>query len=116
MPTPQSYFKDCGGDFTKLRLTPVTPWIAVYQAPLSMGFPGQEYCSELPFPSPGDLPDSGIKLVSPALAGEFFTTEPPGKPIRQYLSFYDWLISFSITSSRFNHAVAHGMVAFLFKA
>ena len=35
---------------------------------------------ELPFPSLGDLPDSGIKLASPALVGGFFTTEPPGKP------------------------------------
>ena len=35
---------------------------------------------EFPFPSPGDLPDPGIELVSPALAGRFFTTEPPGKP------------------------------------
>ena len=53
------------------------------QAPLSMGFSRQEYWSGLPCPPPGDLPDSGIKptsLVSPALAGRFFTTEPPGKP------------------------------------
>ena len=38
------------------------------QAPLSMGFPRQEYWSGLPFPSPGNLPDSGIEAVSPALA------------------------------------------------
>ena len=47
-----------------------------------MGFPWQEYWSGLPFPSPGDLPNPGIKpvsLVSPALAGGFFTTWPPGK-------------------------------------
>ena len=44
------------------------------------GFPKQEYWSGLPFPSPGDLPDPGIKHKSPALAGRFFTTEPPGKP------------------------------------
>ena len=48
-----------------------------------MGFPRQEYWSELLFPSPGDLPNPGIKRVSPALAGRFFffffTTEPPGK-------------------------------------
>ena len=37
-----------------------------HQAPLSMGFPRQEYWSGLPFPSPGDLPDSGIKPASPA--------------------------------------------------
>ena len=46
----------------------------------SVGFPSQEYWGELPFPSPGDLPNLGIKLVSPALAGAFFTAEPPGKP------------------------------------
>ncbi|XDA75933.1 hypothetical protein R6Z07F_006097 [Ovis aries] len=44
-----------------------------------MGFPRQEYWSELPFPSPGDLPDPGIEPTFPALAGEFFTAEPPGK-------------------------------------
>ena len=58
----------------------VTPWTVVHQAPLFMGFPGQEYWSGLPFPSPGDLPDPGFKLMSLALAGRFFTTEPPEKP------------------------------------
>ena len=52
----------------------------VHQAPLSMGFPRQESWSELPFPSPGDLPNPGIEPGSPALSGSFFTTEPPGKP------------------------------------
>ena len=50
------------------------------QAPLSMGFPRQEYWSGLPFPSPGDLPDPGIESESPASADGFFATEPPGKP------------------------------------
>ena len=50
-------------------------------APLSIGFPGQEDWSELPFPSPGDLPNPGIEPASPALAGGFFTTEPPGEPV-----------------------------------
>ena len=40
----------------------------------------QEYWSELPFPSPGDLPNPGIKLESPELASSFFTTASPGKP------------------------------------
>ena len=43
-------------------------------------FPRKEYWSGLPFPSPGDLPDPGIKGASPALMGRFFTIEPPGKP------------------------------------
>ena len=44
------------------------------------GIPRQECWSELPFPSPGDLPDLRIKPMLPALAGGFFSTEPPGKP------------------------------------
>ena len=48
--------------------------------PLSMEFSRQEYWSGLPFPSPGDLPDPGIKPVSPALAGGVYTTEPPRNP------------------------------------
>ena len=56
----------------------VTLWTAAHQAPLSLGFIRQEYCSDLSFPSPGDLPDSGIKPESPALAGRFFTAQPPG--------------------------------------
>ena len=46
---------------------------------LSIGFSRQESWSGLPFPSPGDLPDPGIKHTSPALAGKFFSTEPPRK-------------------------------------
>ena len=56
-----------------------TPWILACKAPLSMGFPKQEYWSGLPLPPPGDLPDPGIEPASPAFAGQFFTTEPPGK-------------------------------------
>ena len=44
-----------------------TPWTIALQAPLSMGFSRQEFWSGLPCPSPGDLPDPGIKLSSPAL-------------------------------------------------
>ena len=56
------------------------PWAVSRQAPLSLGFPRQEYWSELPFPSPGDLSDPGIESMFPALADGFFTTEPAGKP------------------------------------
>ena len=52
-----------------------------HQVPLSVVFSKQEYWSGLPFPSPGDLSDPGIEPVFPALAGGFFTTEPPGKPL-----------------------------------
>ena len=51
-----------------------TTWTVALQAPLSVGFPKQEYWSELPFPSPRDLPHPGIKLTSPTLAGGVFTT------------------------------------------
>ena len=46
----------------------VTPWTVVYQAPLSLGFSRQEYWSGLPFPSPGDLSNPGIKPASPVLS------------------------------------------------
>ena len=62
-----------------------TPWTVAHLAPLSMGFPRQEYWIRLPFPSPGDLPDSGIKPMSSALPGRFSTTEPPGKRIQVYM-------------------------------
>ena len=61
--------------FSCLRLF-VNPWIVACQAPLSMGFPRQEYWSGLAFPPPGDLPDSGIEtvsLLSPSLARGFST-------------------------------------------
>ena len=57
-----------------------TPQTVAHQAPLSMGFSRQEYCSGLPFLSSGDLPNPGVISTSPALAGGFFTTELPGTP------------------------------------
>ena len=65
---------------TKSHLTLATPWTVAHQAPLSMGFPRQEYWSGLPFPSPGDLPDARIKPGSPALLADSLPFEPPGKP------------------------------------
>ena len=62
----------------------VTPWTVAHQAPLSMGFPRQEYWSGLPFPFPGDLPNPRIELASPALAGKFFSTESPRKWSRKW--------------------------------
>ena len=46
-----------------------------------MGLSRQEYWSGLPFPPPEHLPSPGIEPTSPALAGRFFTTEPPGNPL-----------------------------------
>ena len=65
----------------------VTPWTIAEQAPLSMGFLRQEV-SELPFPSPGDLPHPGIELafpVSPALQADSLPAEPPGKSYNNFL-------------------------------
>ena len=58
----------------QLCLTFATPWAVAHQAPPSVGYPRQEYWNGLPFPSPGDLPDLGIKLTCLTLAGGFFTT------------------------------------------
>ena len=60
-----------------------TPWTVAYQPPQSMEFSRQEYWSELPFPSPGDLPDPGIEPGSPALQADALPSEPPGKPHNQ---------------------------------
>ena len=60
-----------------------TPQSVACQAPLPLGFPKKEYWSGLPFPPPGDLPDSGFKpvsLASPTLGGRFCTTATPEKP------------------------------------
>ena len=63
------------------RLRPfATPWTVAYQAPLSMGFSRQGYWSGLPFPSLGDLPNSGIEPGSPTLQTDALPSEPPGKP------------------------------------
>ena len=56
-----------------------TPWAIAPQTLCPWDLLRQEDCSRLPFPFPGDLPNLGIKPESPALAGRFFTTEPPGK-------------------------------------
>ena len=62
----------------------VTPRTGTHQAPLSLGFSRQEYWRGFPFLTPEDLPNPGIEpvsLVSLVLAGGFFTTAPPGKPL-----------------------------------
>ena len=65
--------------FSHIRLF-ATPWTVAYQAPLSMKFSRQEYWSGLPYPSPGDLPDPGIKPMFPAVQADTLPSEPPGKP------------------------------------
>ena len=66
-----------------------TPWTVAHQAPPSMGFPRQESWSEWPFPSPGALPDPGFEptsLLSPALAGRFFTTSATCEALRAVIN------------------------------
>ena len=58
----------------------MTPWTVAHQAPPPMGFSRQEYWSGSPWPSPGDLPNPGIELRSPALQADSLPSEPPGKP------------------------------------
>ena len=58
----------------------MTPGPVARRAPLSLGFPSQEYCSGLLFPPPGDLPSPVTEPASSALAGEFFNAESQGKP------------------------------------
>ena len=62
---------------SRVRLL-ATPWTAAYQAPPFLGFSRQEYWSGLPFPSPGDLPNPGIKLRSPALQTDSLLSEHKG--------------------------------------
>ena len=83
-----------------------TPWTVADQALLSMGFSRQEYWSRFPFPSPGDLPDPGIKPTSPSLADGFFTTEPPVKVILSLIA---------VNLIKINFAVAIGSSGGLFK-
>ena len=61
----------------KVKSLFVTLWTVTYQAPPSMGFSRQEQWSGLPFPSPEDLPDPGIKPESPALWADALPSEPP---------------------------------------
>ena len=63
------------------KLLCATPWTVAHQAPLSMGFPRQEYWSGLPFPSQWDCPNPEIKPKSPALQADSLPSEVPGKPI-----------------------------------
>ena len=69
---------ECVKSLSRVQLF-ATSWTVARQAPLSMGFSRQEYWYELPFPSPGDLPNLGIEPGSPALQVDSLSTEPPGK-------------------------------------
>ena len=73
-----------------------TLWTTAPQAPLSMGFSGQEYWSGLPFPCPGDLPDPEIEppsLASPVWASGLFTTGKPKDTLLIFTTFLSWFIT-----------------------
>ena len=72
-----------GGLVAKLCPTLANPWTVALQVPLSMGFSWQEYCSGLPFPSLGDLSNSEIEPVSPAL-------QEDSLPLNHQRSPFDW--------------------------
>ena len=74
----------------------VTPWTVAYQPPPSMEFSRQAYWSGLPFPSPGDLPDPGIKPRSPTLQADTLPSEPPGKPLTAVLGQPEGKPAFSV--------------------
>ena len=77
------------------------PWTVARQTPPSMEFSRQEYWSGLPFPSPGDLPDPGIKPRSPAMQAAALPSEPPGKPFSllthiKYCTFIKWVLIYTL--------------------
>ena len=76
----QLYLGGGGGLVAKLRPTLATPWTVACQVPLSMGFSRQEYWSGLLFPSPGNLPNTGIEPGPPALQADSLPTKLQGKP------------------------------------
>ena len=86
------YYNVCAQSLSHVWLS-VTLWTGAPQAPWSMGFPGEEYCSGLPFPTPGDLPDPGIEplsLTSPTLEGGFFTTSATWEAHAMLCTIFKW--------------------------
>ena len=74
-----------GSKVRQLCLTYYNPWTVALQAPLSMEFSRQEYWSELPFLSPGDLPNPGMEPGSPTLQADCLPSESRGKPLTGFI-------------------------------
>ena len=103
-----------------------TQWIVARQVPPSMGFSRQEYQSGLPFPSPGDLPDTGIEPGSPAQQADALPVEPPGKIARAFDNsgfkfgeemehcFPKWLYHFLLATVIFEGLFPHAHSCLLF--
>ena len=81
-----------------------TPWTIANQVPLSMGFLREEYWSGLPFPPPGNLPNSGMEPMFPALQADSLPSEPPGKPPGKAVS--SQTLKLGINSLTGNHSYA----------
>ena len=91
--------------FSRVRLF-VTPWTVAHQAPLFLEFSRLEYWNRLPYPPPGDLPDPGIKptsLMSPPLAGGFFTTSTTREALYLKTSYLIYIVD-SLTSAFKDHS------------
>ena len=88
-----------GGLVAKSCLTLLTRRAAARQAPLSMGFSRQEYHSGLPFPSPGDLPNSGIEPGSSALQADYLPIDFPKCPLG-LAKQRSWLTSVLLAEAR----------------
>ena len=82
-----------------------TPWTVAHQAPPSMGFSRQEYCSGMPFSSPGEIPDPGIKPGSPALQASALPSEPPGEHIVYSYRNSIWCCCFCLVASVMSDSV-----------
>ena len=91
----------CAQSLSRVRLF-AAPRTVACQAPLSVGFQRQEYCSGLPCPPPGDLPKPGIEPKSPALAGGSFTTELPGNPVTSSGSLCMWHLAEKVLKCMLN--------------
>ena len=78
------------------------PWTVACHAPLSVEFSRQEYWGGLPFPSPGDLPNQWFEPTSPALAGGFFTSEPPGKPMISFTMAQEYQVGWHTLDCTFD--------------
>ena len=86
----------------------VSPWTIAHQVPLSMEFSRQENWSGLPFPSPGDLPNTGIEPRSPALQADCLLTEPQGKlPLDCLICLLRNLYAGQEASVRTGHGTTH---------
>ena len=92
----------------------VTPWTVACQAPLSMGFPRQEYWSGVPFPSPGDLPDSGMEPVSPVRVRllrwqvDSLPLSPPARPLPAVMTASSTIVKWPFTRTQGQVHLSYG--------